>query len=137
MRTDGGATSIGQGPAFEDAANLGKERLEIRFLLRQQAAHMSARFSPSPAEADDMFDLAEGQSKPPALLDEAEQAQHVRAIQAIARWCTARPGQDTARLIQPECLAADTAALHDFPGSHGAHDKPGPYGPSQDRSSPA
>lgn len=124
---------MGQGPGFEDAANLGEERLEIRFLLRQQAAHMGARCSPSLAEADDMFDLGEGQSQPLALLDEAEQGQHVGAIHAVARWGTVRCGQKPARFIQTKCLAADAAALNDFPCSHPrANDRPGPLGPSQE-----
>ncbi len=125
--------SVGKRPRLENAADLGQERLQVGFLLRQQAADVGARCRPTASEADDVFDLGQRQPKPSPLLDKVEQTDHVVGIDPITRRGAARWRQDAARLVEPECLVADAAALHNFTDPHGVDGKPCPLGQSQGR----
>jgi len=90
VRTDRGVESIGERPRLENAADLGQERLEVGFLLRQQAADVRARGRPTASEADDVFDLRQRQPQPLPLLDKVEQTDHVIGIDPITRHGAAR-----------------------------------------------
>ena len=117
MRTDRGVESISEGPGLEDAANLGQERLQVGFLLRQQAPNMGARRRPGTSKADDVLDLRQRQPQPAALLDEIEHAENLIVIDAIARSGAPRRWQDAACLIELQRLAAHAAPFHDLTDS--------------------
>jgi hypothetical protein len=61
-----------------------------------------------------VLDLCERQTKPTSLTDECEQLQHVVWITSVTGFRTTRRGQNAACLVQPQGLAADTAALCDL-----------------------
>ena len=91
--------SIGEGPPFEDAADFGEKRLQVGFLLHQQAPNVGARRRPGASKADDVLDLRQRQPQPSALLNEAEQDKDVIGIGAVARSGAPRRWQDAACLI--------------------------------------
>jgi len=110
--------SIGEGPRFEDAANFGQQCLEVGLLLHQQASNVGARCRAGASKADDVFNLRQRQPQPAALLDEAEQAQDLIGIDAIARRGAARRRQDAASLVQSQRLAAGAAPFYNLTDFH-------------------
>jgi hypothetical protein len=75
-----------------------------------------------------VLDLRERQSESAPLLDEIEHVQYVTRKDPIAGCGSAWRRQDTARLIEPQRLAADAAALDHFTDSHGVTVNPAPWG---------
>ena len=56
-----------------------------------------------------MLDLGERQAQPTSLTDKREQPQHVGWIAPVAGRLPTRRRENTPRLIQPQCFAAQTA----------------------------
>ena len=79
------------------------------FML-QQRANVQARCRIIAPERDDVPDLRQREAEALSLSDEAEQCQHIRGVATVAGRCAARRWQDAARLVQPQRLAAETAA---------------------------
>jgi hypothetical protein len=64
------------------------------------------RRGPGSAQRDDVLYLGERQPEPPTLLDEREDAQGVRRIDAVAGSGATRGRQNAAGFVEPERLAA-------------------------------
>ena len=80
---------------------------------------MRTRHGPSSAQCHDVLDLGEREPEPATLLDEREDAQGVRGIDAVARGGTTRGRQNAARFVEPERLAAGAT-----PRCHLANEEP-------------
>ncbi len=72
-----------------------------------------------------MFDLGQRQPQPLPLPDKVEQTDHVLGIDPTTRRGAARYRQNAPRLIEPEGLVADAAALRNFSDPHGVDGKLG------------
>ncbi len=97
-------------PRCKDAADASEHTFEVSGLLLQQRADLDARRVPRAAERNDVLDLRQSQAKPTRLPDEREQPEHIRRIAPVAGRLTARWREDATGLVQPESLAAQTAA---------------------------
>ena len=75
---------------------------------------MNAWPSPRAPKRDDAPYLGEGQSQTPGLRDEVEHAEDIAGIRAISRGCALGRRKNTARLVQPQRLAAHAAARRDL-----------------------
>ena len=71
---------------------------------------MEARRGPRASECNDVLDLRERQAESTSLTDEREQPQHVGWIAPVAGRLTTRRRENATRLVQPQGLAAQTAA---------------------------
>jgi hypothetical protein len=111
--------------------NLAQHRLKVARFLAEQPAHVVAWSCARPAERDDVLNLGQRQTEPPALLNEAQNSQNIRTVYAVSGAGSAWRRQNTARLVQSQSLPADAAASRHLTGRHGNHRKPCPLGPGQ------
>jgi len=61
-----------------------------------------------------VLDLCERQAKPSCLTDEREQLQNIVWIPPVTRFRAMGGRQNSPRLVEPQCLATDTATLRHF-----------------------
>ena len=102
-------------PGAQSGLNRAEQAGEVCRFPFKQRADVVAGSGPGSSERHDMSDLREGQPEPARLPDERQQPQHVGRIDAIARAGPMRARQDPPRLIEPERLAADSAARGHLP----------------------
>src|SRR5688500_9030091 len=104
-------TGLGLGPRVEDGADRAEEFGQVGGLLLQQGPNVRAGRITVSALRDDRRDLRERQPKAASLRDEAEHAEYVRRVHAVARRGTPGARDDAARLVQADRLAGDPAPL--------------------------
>ena len=63
---------------------------------------------------DDVPELGERQSQPAALLNECQDAKHVRCVYAIAGPRTTGRWKEAAGLVQSQCLATEPTSRRDL-----------------------
>src|SRR5258705_6152907 len=94
--------------------------------------YVRTRHGPSSAQCHDVLDLGEREPEPATLLDEREDAQGVRGIDAVACGGTTRGRQNAARFVEPERLAAGATPrwhlANEEPALHRATVTPPPKG---------
>jgi hypothetical protein len=98
-------------PGVEEAAYACEHTFKVSGLLLQQGANVNARRGPGTSKNNNVLDLRERQTKPTSLTDECEQLQHIVWITSITGFRATRRWQNAARLVQPQRLATDPAAL--------------------------
>jgi hypothetical protein len=101
-------------PRIENAPKLTSHVVQLQDLPLKQCSYMDARSRLGATERDDTLYLGQGQPQTPGLRDEVEYTENIRRICPVAGLGASRWRQDSPRLIQPQRLAAYTAALRHF-----------------------
>ena len=113
MWTDSGEAPTVGTPGAESLAQFAEQRFQVGDFLFQELADVDARGRSCPAQCHDVSDLSEGQTQAACAAHEGQQPQDVSGVRAIAGRRAAGRREDTARLVQPKRLAAQSA-----PGRH-------------------